>query len=277
MNCSAQDKTLAGDSSPVESNMFKLDSRTPAAAIIWDFEGTLAVRPGRFAGALIETAQRVAGMAVPLETIRPMLSSAFPWHSRRLSHPFAPDDDAWWRNLIDHSACSLQQLGLSKAQAREAAELSRSVYLDARHWQFIDGAVQSLETLKSRGWTNLIMSNFAPELDSVVAALGFDRLVRTAFSSGRVGYEKPHPEYFRFVLRELGPMKAIWMIGDSVHADILGGRAAGLKTILVGAHAKEANHCVAALSEIANIVGRPSRDNHNHDFDALQIGTASAP
>jgi putative hydrolase of the HAD superfamily len=144
------------------------------------------------------------------------------------------------------------------AQARETAELSRSIYLNVRYWRPIDGPVQSLETLKSRGWTNLIMSNFAPELDSVVPALGFDRLVRKAFSWARVGYEKPHPEYFRFILRELGPMKAIWMIGDTVHADIVGGRAAGLKTILVGARAKEADHCVAALSQIGHIVGHPS-------------------
>jgi putative hydrolase of the HAD superfamily len=262
MRFSAEDKVPPGCSPRAES--YSLGSCETAEAIIWDFEGTLAVRPGRFAGALIEAAENVTGIAVPLETIRPMLSPAFPWHSQQLHHPFARDADGWWRNLVDRSACSLQQLGLSAEQAREAAELSRSVYLDARCWQRIDGSVQILETLKSLGWTNLIMSNFAPELDGVVAALGFDTLVKTAFSSARVGYEKPHPEYFRHVLRELGQTKAIWMIGDTVEADIVGGRLAGLNTIRVGAHTAEANHCVAALAEIADIVGRPSRRGHNH-------------
>jgi putative hydrolase of the HAD superfamily len=257
----AEDEVLPGCSSLAES--YVLGCSETAEAIIWDFEGTLAVRPGRFVGALIEAAEKVTGIAVPFETIRPMLSPAFPWHSQQLSHPFARDADGWWGNLIDRSACSLQQLGLSAAQAREAAELSRSVYLDARCWKRMDGSLQVLETLKSRGWTNLIMSNFAPELDSVVAALGFGPLVKMAFSSARVGYEKPHPEYYHHVLRELGQTKAIWMIGDTVQADIVGGRLAGLKTILVGAHAAEASHCVAGLAEIADIVGRPSRRGHN--------------
>ena len=262
MISSAEDEVLPGCSPLAESDA--LGSGETAEAIIWDFEGTLAVRPGRFAGALIDAAENVTGIAVALETIRPMLSPAFPWHSQQLSHPFAHDADGWWRNLIDHSARSLQQLGLSAAQAREAAELSRAIYLDARCWQRIDGSVQVLETLKSQGWTNLIMSNFAPELDTVVAALGFDTLARTAFSSARVGYEKPHPEYFRHVLRELGQTKAIWMIGDTVQADIVGGRLAGLKTILVGGHAAEANHCVTALAEITDIVGRPGHRGHDH-------------
>jgi putative hydrolase of the HAD superfamily len=230
-----------------------------AQAIIWDFEGTLAVRPGRFASALIAAAQDVAGVTLPLKTIRPLLSPGFPWHGAELTHSFAGDDDAWWRNLLDLSELVLQRFGLSPAVAAEASRRSRSIYLDIFSWQRIEGATELLDTLASRGWTNVIMSNFAPELDTVVAGLGFDRWVAMMFSSGRVGFEKPHPEYFRFVQRSLGDIHPVWMIGDTVTADIVGGNAAGLRTILIGSVAAEADHCVTTLSEISGIVGHPVR------------------
>lgn len=52
------------------------------------------------------------------------------------------------------------------------------------------------------------------------------------YTSGRTGYEKPHPQAFEPVIEHGGDTEA-WMIGDSVAADIEGANRVGLKAILV--------------------------------------------
>ncbi|AYG60470.1 HAD-IA family hydrolase [Rhizobium jaguaris] len=226
--------------------------------LIWDFEGTLAVRPGRFAGALADAARIIDGtFSASTADLRPLLSPAFPWHSKELMHKYAGDADSWWTNIEKYSTDALQQFGLSSSVSREAARLARSVYLDISGWRRIDGTVETLEILSERGWVHVIMSNFAPELELIVDGLGLSDPIAMAFSSAIVGFEKPHEGFFRYVFERLGRARAVWMIGDNVDADIKGARAAGLKTILLGEHSPEADHSIPAIFQVADIVGSP--------------------
>ena len=230
------------------------DFRPSQRVIIWDFEGTLAVRPGRFTGALVKAA-RLCDPAFQGtdDQVRPYLSGAFPWHGKEKRHAFADDADAWWRSLRGFSAHALQQLGMREVLAVEAAQLARSVYLDSGEWVCLDGALQTLDALSGCGWTHVIMSNFAPELDGIVEALGLSSRIAMAFSSGRVGFEKPSKAYFDHVLGRISPARACFMIGDNPEADIEGGRSAGLKTILLGGTDSSADFRVDRLSSILNI------------------------
>lgn len=230
------------------------DFKPSQRVIIWDFEGTLAVRPGRFTGALVKAAR----LCDPVfqgtdDQVRPYLSGAFPWHGKEKRHAFADDADAWWESLQGPSTHALKQLGMREAVAAEAARLARSIYLDSEQWVCLDGALQTLDALSSRGWTHVVMSNFAPELDGIVKALGLSSRIALAFSSGGVGFEKPSKAYFDHVLERISPARAFFMIGDNPEADIEGGRSAGLKTILVGSPDPSADFSVDRLSAILKI------------------------
>ena len=71
---------------------------------------------------------------------------------------------------------------------------------------------------------------------------GHDLADRTGLGPHFFG--KPHAEAFAAARKRLGPGRHA-MVGDTLHTDILGGRAAGLDTVLVADHGIFAGHDVA--------------------------------
>ena len=59
------------------------------------------------------------------------------------------------------------------------------------------------------------------------------RVALEAAPSAVTGYEKPHPEAFRLVLRRFGEPRERWMVGDNPHADVAGAQALGIPAVLV--------------------------------------------
>jgi putative hydrolase of the HAD superfamily len=52
--------------------------------------------------------------------------------------------------------------------------------------------------------------------------------------SGAVNRRKPHPEIFKKALQELGvTAEETVFVGDTVDADVIGAKAAGMKTIFI--------------------------------------------
>ncbi len=75
-----------------------------------------------------------------------------------------------------------------------------------------------------------------PELPDLIAALGLAPYMATVFTSAAIGFEKPHPQAFHTALRALGGATAVWMVGDSMTADVAGAHAVGFRAILVRRH-----------------------------------------
>ena len=85
----------------------------------------------------------------------------------------------------------------------------------------------------------------------MVEKLGLSPYLDGMTVSGLVGKEKPHPELFRIAREAAGFPQTAVMIGDNPKADIKGGQAAGMKTILVQRECpNEADGACASLSEI---------------------------
>jgi hypothetical protein len=56
--------------------------------VLWDFDGTLAWRPGMWSGCVMEVLDEIeAGHAVTAEQLRNGLRSGFPWHAPNEPHP----------------------------------------------------------------------------------------------------------------------------------------------------------------------------------------------
>ena len=235
-------------------------SISPDRYIVWDFEGTLAVRRGRYTGAL----EAAAGMADPTflgmaDNIRPFLSGAFPWHRPELAHAFAGDAEAWWCAILTAAKGALVALGMDRGMAAAVAKRSREIYLDPAGWEVDPQAMPVLAQLSTAGWRHVILSNFAPELPSLVKSIGLSGYMDHVFSSGQIGLEKPSAALFRHVAGVLAPHRACWMIGDNPHADIAGGRAAGLSTIMLRPKGPGPGLSVAELSAIPAIILEENR------------------
>jgi putative hydrolase of the HAD superfamily len=107
--------------------------------------------------------------------------------------------------------------------------------VDPESWDVYPDAAPALERVRESGWSNVVLSNHAPELVDIVTGAGLGDLIDHVVTSARAGYEKPHPEIFRTALRDAGEPARRWMVGDNPMADVAGAERVGIPAILVRA------------------------------------------
>jgi putative hydrolase of the HAD superfamily len=164
----------------------------------------------------------------------------------------------WWQALHPVFLSAFVGAGGSPTLAEAAIAAVPASFYRADAWTPIEGAVEALGITKAAGYRNVILSNHAPELSSLVEALGLSDLVELTITSAAVGAEKPHRVIFEHAMRVAGvrPSDDIWMVGDNPVADIEGARAVGIRALLadgdypdsVGMTVLEAAQHIAALS-----------------------------
>ena len=145
-------------------------------------------------------------------------------------------------------------MGVNRDLAQELAVCVREDFVDPAQWRVFPDVFEALDSLSARGWTHLMLSNHVPELLDIAEGLGFGNRVQRIFNSANTGYEKPHPEAYRRVLRTLDGADSVWMIGDSMRADVVGAEAAGIPAILARKHHPNAKRYCDDLRTVAGIV-----------------------
>ncbi len=208
---------------------------TARGALLWDFDGTLARRPGMWRGCLLQVLEADdPEHGVSEHLIADALRDGFPWHRPEQPHPHLNDPAGWWAEVEELMARSYRSAGIAPARARELAARAHALYVDHRvGWELYDDAIEVLGQLRREGWRNVILSNHVPELPAMVAGLGLDGVVDAVITSAAIGYEKPHPEAFAAARRAAGEADRLWMIGDSPVADVGGAEAVGIPAIRV--------------------------------------------
>ena len=203
--------------------------------VLWDFDGTLAERPGMWRGCLLEVLrEEEPELEVEQDAFIPALRGRFPWHTPDEPHLDLCESGAWWARIVPLLAQAYEDAGVPRERATELAELARKRYVDpAVGWRLFDDTVPALDRLGEAGWRHAVLSNHVPELEQIVAGLGLDRHVESVLCSGVTGYEKPHPEAFATALRLRRDGEPVWMVGDNPEADVEGARRAGLRAVLV--------------------------------------------
>jgi putative hydrolase of the HAD superfamily len=207
--------------------------------LIWDFDGTLAVRPGGWRGALAQVLHRhLPGFPSGADEIRPFLQAGFPWDAPECAHPGLSADE-WWEDLHPLFARAYRSIGVKPEQAAQMAREVRSTYLDLNAWACYPDTTSSLQVLSDTGWKHVILSNHVPELNQVIEHLGLAGYFLAVFNSATTGWEKPNRQAFKTVqawaqsnLKDYDET-SLWMIGDNPAADIRGAEEAGIRAVLV--------------------------------------------
>lgn len=224
--------------------------------LIWDFDGTLGYRRGMWSGTLVEVLrQEMPECPATVEDIRPHLQAGFPWHHPEQSHTAHKTADAWWAALLPVFERAFREgarLGLH--DARRLAQHVRAAYVNPNRWHLFDDALPCLRAMTASGWQHVILSNHVPELPSLIEALGLASHIGQVFNSAQTGVEKPHPQAFRNVLNALDRQATVWMIGDSIKADVIGAALVGIPSILVRTHHPDAHYCCSELSQVCAII-----------------------
>jgi putative hydrolase of the HAD superfamily len=225
--------------------------------LIWDFDGTLAYRPGGWSAALLEVIHLEASTcAVTAEQQRPHLQAGFPWHTPERPHPAITSADQWWNAVEPVFERAFTAIGIDAPQAQRMAIQVRQVYPHPARWRLFDDTLPTLDRLSAQGWSQVILSNHVPELPAIIRHLQLGPYIDHIFNSAQTGFEKPHPQAFRHALAALDEVATVWMIGDSLQADITGATRAGIPAILVRTHHSEARYCCSELSQVVDILGR---------------------
>ena len=205
-----------------------------AQVAFWDFDGTLARRPGMWRACLRAALDRVqTGHGVTDEQLRPGLRGGFPWHVPDVHHLDVRTAEAWWDRLMPLFVRAYEAAGVAPTTAIAAARLVPELYSDPASWEVFADARPALALLRERGWRHVVVSNHVPELPALVSDLGLGDLFDDVITSAAVGYEKPHPAIFRAAMDRVPGATRTVMVGDDPIADVAGAEAAGLRALLV--------------------------------------------
>lgn len=222
--------------------------------LCWDFDGTIALSHHLWSNSVRKAINMIEpDNKINFLDIRKCMETGFSWQTPEADYPEATGQK-WWLQMNEHFYKSYLSLGVSENSAKKASEAVREIILRTENYILYETAVDTLEKAKAMGHTNIILSNNYPELEQVLQNLGIRNLFEDVVVSACVGYEKPRNEFFEIAKKKY-PDGEFYMIGDSVSADIIGGRNAGMKTILVHkGYNKSADFCVDKLSDILNII-----------------------
>lgn len=207
--------------------------------IIWDFDGTLAYRNGKWAGALLSVLKDYDPLTeITEEQIQPYLQSGFPWHAPEISH-VGLNAEAWWLDMQIVFARAFRNVGVQSEQARQLARNVRSTYLDFSAWQCFNDALTTVNELSHHNWQHIMLSNHVPELPALLDYLNLTPHFQVILNSAQTGWEKPNVHAFRlaqdWIQSHTKPATSptTWVIGDNISSDIRGAQEAGLPAILV--------------------------------------------
>jgi HAD superfamily hydrolase (TIGR01549 family) len=129
---------------------------------------------------------------------------------------------------------ALRDLGHPEPEPATVLEALRHFFsFEEEALRELPGASDTLRRLEERGLAIALLSNATdgPYIVRVVERLGWGRYFRPLVVSSDIGVRKPRPEAFQAVLSgwPYAP-EEIAMVGDSLHHDIGGAQALGLRT-----------------------------------------------
>ena len=190
--------------------------------VLFDFGGTLDAPGVHWLTRFHRLYPRV-GLEVAPERIK----EAFYWaDAQLLTHP-----DITTLQLLplmlEHAALQLRYLGLP---AHPYQQQLAAGFCDAAR-RSLQVSVGVLTALRQR-FTLGVISNFYGNVTTLCRECGLAALCDVIIDSAQVGVSKPAQRIFTLALEQLGrtPRTAAY-VGDSFERDVLGARAAGLRTV----------------------------------------------
>lgn len=226
--------------------------------VFWDFDGTL-VHSGPLWSSNVYKALKGTdpNTQVLFEDVRKHMAYGFTWHTPDNGHR-ALIGDKWWNFMNRHFHSTYIKLGVDVGAARIAAGKVRSIIKEKGNYVLYDDALEVLSRLKKSGVKNILPSNNYPELEEVLGKLGLTEYLNGIIVSALEGYDKPRAELFE-IAKDGFPAAKYFMIGDSVSADVIGGKDAGMTTVFVhGGWNEKADYYCDDLRVIIDLIAEGS-------------------
>lgn len=225
------------------------------AVIFWDFDGTLVHSNPLWSNSVYIALKMVdINTTVEFSDIRKCMQSGFTWHMPNKDFSKLTGDK-WWEFMNTKFYNDYNRLGVKSDIAEKAVKQIRNIIKSKENYQLYPDTITTLKSVIEKGHKNVILSNNYPDLSDVVKALDLDKYFEKIIISANVGYDKPRAEIFEFAKSLYPNHNDFIMIGDNPNADILGGKNANIKTILVhNGKSSNADYCFNELKLILDIL-----------------------
>ncbi len=170
---------------------------------------------------------------VSIKDFKKISLAGFPWQQPEKEYMHLTSSDAWWKHAEDILIRGYKELNVSEERASIYSKEIRQVLAAGESFQLYGDTIEVLQYFMEEGYSNVILSNHIPELSKIVDELGLSPYIIDCISSANVGYEKPNPKIYYYALKKHCGYKDIWMVGDSILADVRGPEYVGIKAVLV--------------------------------------------
>jgi HAD superfamily hydrolase (TIGR01509 family) len=166
----------------------------------------------------------------------------FEGEAKRLQQSDALVDVAWssdaapgargWGRMVGTMA---HLAGVPKERLPAAIEALWRSHLELNLWSLVPaGLGEALDAVRAAGVRTVIVSNSEGMLDGLFVQLKIRSHFDAIIDSGLAGVEKPDPRIFELALAPFSAKASQALhLGDSYATDVLGARAAGIRTALI--------------------------------------------
>lgn len=221
--------------------------------LFWDFDGTLVHPNERFVVTFLKAAHS-CGVSIDMDRIRTCFRASYPWNHPDVDYP-ERTGAMWWESFFEKIQVLYTENQIPEQTACRINRCFQEQMVNNNTYTIYEDTAQVLTQCKKMGYENYVLSNNYPELPLIIEKFGLSGLFSGYIVSANIGYEKPRAELFDYALRTAGFPSCGYMIGDNPVADILGGKAAGLKTILVHRHdSDQADYTCDTLTQILGLL-----------------------
>lgn len=228
-------------------------------AVFFDAAGTLFTVKGSV-GEIYACLAREHGKEVAVTDLESRFRHCFATTPAMAFPEVVPQDLArierqWWRDLVQRIFAPLGPF----PEFATYFDALFAWFARAEVWQLYPETIETLLALKSRNLYLEVVSNFDSRLFGLLDGLQIANFFDPVIISTRAGYAKPAVEIFTQALayHNLRPDEALH-VGDSLQADIVGARAAGLAAVLIDRkgkdHQTEGYYRVKSLGELSAVI-----------------------
>jgi putative hydrolase of the HAD superfamily len=137
---------------------------------------------------------------------------------------------SWWHELVAETFAGMGQFKDFEAYFNSLFDF----FADPANWVRDPEALSTLRTLRERGLTIGVISNFDYRLYRILDGLGLHHWLDSITISSEIGFAKPSAKLFEAALdrHQLLPTEALH-VGDSEHLDLAGAESAGIRAVLL--------------------------------------------
>lgn len=173
------------------------------------------------------------GVHVEVEALYTALRRAYHHGGFGFEAGFEPTEETSFARTMQIDSAALADLGIEPMPESFFRRLSE-LFMLTSNWHVFSDATPALAALRQRGLVVGAVSNWVWQLPELLHALKLVSHFDFIAASSRIGFEKPHPEIFRWALEQAGvePGEAIH-VGDHLDADVAGAQGVGIQAVLI--------------------------------------------